>query len=88
MITAESIQQRINDGVHALDAGDYATALNKFEAAAALMVGVPTFKSVETEITWNAEQLSAVIERTRRLLHKQVAGGAKIIQQPIERIRG
>lgn len=84
-ITASDIQTRIEDGVESLDSADYATALIKFEAAAALMAGVPEFKALENEVAWKPEQLDAVIERVRRLARKSASGAGKIIKQPIHR---
>lgn len=87
MITPEAIQTRIESGVTALDAADYSAALSHFEAAAALMAGVPDIKALENEIAWKPEQLDAVISRVRRLARK-ASGGGLIVQQPIERARG
>lgn len=87
MITPSAIQSRIEAGVTALDAADYAAAISHFESAAALMAGVPDFKAFENEVTWKPEQLDAVIARVRRLERKASGSGA-IRQQPIERVRG
>lgn len=85
MITAAEIQNEISTGVAYLKAGDYSNALIALVAAQALMAAVMDIKTLESEITWSAEQLDSSIERVRRLERRQAgASGGRITQQPIE----
>lgn len=82
-ITAEHIQSRLIDAANAIEHEDYRTALNKFEAARALMAGVPRFVLAKSEVQYTPEQLDAQIERMRRLARIQ-NGGGHIVSQPTE----
>ncbi len=86
-ISPDQIQARIHAGVTAMENGDYLTAVNKFEAARALMAGIPRASLVKLELEYTPDQLDATIERVRRLARQQ-AGGGMIAQQPIQYTRG
>lgn len=89
-ITAANIQDRITDGVAALDAGDYETAYTKFTAAKALMAGIPrmAFGSLQArnELQYTPESLDSLINQVRQLMQSR-AGTSLFYQTPVERVR-
>ncbi len=90
-ISAEDIAQRIQDGVTAFDAGDFETALTKFETARGLMAGIPRIVvgsgQAKSEIEYSPENLDRMIDLTRRRLN-EARNAAALKHIPIMRHRG